>query len=89
MALSLRVKDSSGINLYAGGFWTFFNGEKPCSGNCQKNAVWIENVSKFYYFGISTHLVDTLIVDNGIGTATSFNNPGGWGGVVAAYLVHQ
>ncbi|KAH8888367.1 family 55 glycoside hydrolase [Thozetella sp. PMI_491] len=88
MALYLRISGSSNLNLYGGGFWTFFNGGNGCSGECQTNAVLVQNTSKLFYFGISTHLVSNLVRNNGDTLVTAFNNPGGWnpGATVAAFL---
>jgi glucan 1,3-beta-glucosidase len=89
MAFALQVTDSSDLNLYAGGFWTFFNNEQPCDGDCQSHAVYIRNTSRMFYFGINTHLVSTLVYDDGVGIASHSSNTGGWGGAVAAYLLHS
>ena len=41
-----------------------------------------------YWYNVNTHLFTNLIVD-GTNIAKQLNNPGSWGGVVAAFLAHS
>ncbi|KAF2172022.1 glycoside hydrolase family 55 protein [Zasmidium cellare ATCC 36951] len=89
MAWFTYINGGSNLFLYGAGFWTFFNdGQKDCqnSGVCQTNAVWTNDVSNLYWYGINEHLNLNLVVNNGQVLVTQNNNPGSWGGVVAAYL---
>lgn len=91
MAWFEYITSSSNLFLYAGGFWTFFNGgnPSPCSGNpgnCQSNAVDIKGSNGIYMYGLNTKSNLNMVTgDNGL-LVTMNNNPGGWGGVVAAML---
>lgn len=86
MALYQRISGSSSMNMYGGGFWTFFNDNVLCSENCQSNAVLVQDTTGLYYFGINTHQVNTLVLNDGDALVTSYWNPGGWGAGVAAFL---
>lgn len=95
MALYQRVAHSDDINLYGGGYWTFFNGinREYCSSECQQNAVLYEDNRNLYSYGISTHNVRTLLLSGNNGNyqviADDMDNSGGWqsgGGVLAAYI---
>jgi glucan 1,3-beta-glucosidase len=86
MALYLRISGSTNLSLYGSGFWTFFNHNQLCSGNCQAESVQIENTEGLYYFGLNTRFVDALVRHEGDVLATSSENAGGWGAVVAAFL---
>ncbi|KAK5991709.1 Glucan endo-1,3-beta-glucosidase BGN13.1 [Cladobotryum mycophilum] len=95
MGVYQRVVNSTGINIYGGGYWTFFNGihRNGCKGECQENAVIYEGNKGLYSFGISTHNVRTMVLEGKDGKFQSVvkdsANSGGWqsgGGVMAAYL---
>lgn len=86
MGLYQRISGSSALSFYGAGFWTFFNNGNGCSGDCQTNGILIDNTHGLYYFGINTHLVSTMVRNNGVALVQKSNNPGGWGGGVAAFL---
>lgn len=90
MAWFTYINGGSNLFFYGAGFWTFFNdNSNDCSNNggvCQTNAVWTNDVSGLYWYGINEHLNLNLVVNNGQALVTQNNNPGSWGGVVAAYL---
>ena len=95
MAVYQRVAQSSDVNVYGAGFWTFFNGinRDGCSAECQQNAMIYEDNENLYSYGISTHNVRTMVLRGANGTYQNVTsdtaNSGGWeshGGVVAAYI---
>lgn len=56
---------------------------------CQYNAAEVYNgPKKLYWYSVNTHSFTNLILDGG-NVLAQLNNPGGWGGVVAAYLAHS
>ncbi|KAI9741161.1 MAG: hypothetical protein M1834_002874 [Cirrosporium novae-zelandiae] len=92
MAWFERIHDSSDLFLYGSGFWTFFNDGSTdnCNGNtatCQTNAVatWGE-VTGLNMFGFNTKASLNMLRNFGGALVTQNNNPGGWGGIVAAFL---
>jgi len=89
MAWYQKISGCSNLFLYAGGFWTFFNNHGGCN-SCQTNAVDLEQSSKVYIYGLNTRAnVNLLIGDSGKLRVAQQNNPGGWGGVVAAMLANS
>ncbi|KAI9731941.1 MAG: hypothetical protein M1834_004392 [Cirrosporium novae-zelandiae] len=84
-----NVKDAF---IYGSGFWTFFNNldSTPCGGNdgeCQTNSVNIlGSTNGLYIYGLNTRGVRNLVVNFGRALVTRAQNPGGWGGTVAAML---
>lgn len=96
MGIYQYVADSKDISIYGGGYWTFFNGIKRngCKNECQENAAIYLNNSGLRSFGISTHMVRTMVLESGEGgkynpVVKNKANLGGWmsgGGVLAAYL---
>lgn len=94
MAVYQLVRDSSAVNIYGGGYWTFFNGihRKGCQKECQENAAIYVNNTKLTSFGISTHNVRTMVLEYDqkyFAVVNDSANSGGWqsgGGVMAAYL---
>ncbi|ORY64384.1 glycoside hydrolase family 55 protein [Pseudomassariella vexata] len=86
MALYQRISGSKHLSLYAGGFWTFYNNNNGCSGDCQNDAVRIDSTTGLYYFGIGGHLVRNLVVNNNSPLVTHSWSPGGWGTNAAAFL---
>jgi len=57
---------------------------------CQTNAVDIEQSSHVFIYGLNTRANANLVIgDNGNLKVTQNNNPGGWGGVVAAMLANS
>jgi glucan 1,3-beta-glucosidase len=79
------------------GFWVFFNGPQyaSCSGPdgiCQVNIVDLDDLkssSEVKLYNVNTKGVKNLISIGGSAdttTATQTENPGSWGGVVAAFL---
>ncbi|GME36743.1 Pectin lyase fold/virulence factor [Neofusicoccum parvum] len=81
---------SSGLFLYGGCVWVFFNGgvNNACAGDdCQKNAIEINGATSAYLYGTNVKAVERMIIsDGGAAVATRADNGGGWGGVIAAYL---
>lgn len=95
MAAYQIVTKSEDVNIYGGGYWTFFNGinRTGCKGECQENGVIYEDNAGLYSFGVSTHNVRTMVLEGQNGKFKSVvkdkANSGGWqsgGGVMAAYL---
>jgi glucan 1,3-beta-glucosidase len=86
MALYQRISGCRDLSLYGSGFWTFFNADELCDGNCQAEAVQIDATKGLYYFGLNTRFVDNLVVDKGDVVATSKENIGGWGAAVGGFL---
>jgi glucan 1,3-beta-glucosidase len=86
MALYQRISASKNLSLYGSGFWTFFNRNQLCDGNCQGAAVQIDSTEGLYYFGLSTRAVDNLVVGEGDVVATSRENVGGRGAAVGGFL---
>lgn len=88
MAWFQTISGSSDIFIYGSGFWTFFNDNSPsCDSSCQTNAVNIESSSTIYYYGLETRSNINLVYYDGSALVTQNNNPGGWGGDVAAFLL--
>lgn len=90
MAWGFRVIGGSNIYLYGSGFWTFFNsGSGDCSandGNCQENIIDISgDPEELYLYNTNVHSIKNMVVVDGVAVAERFNNPGSWGGVIAAY----
>jgi len=89
MAWYQIIRGCSDLFLYSGGFWTFFNNGGGCN-SCQTNAVSIEQSSKVFIFGLNTRANVNLVVgDSGNLRVAQQNNPGGWGGAVAAMLANS
>jgi len=89
MAWYQRINGCSNLFLYGGGFWTFFNNGGGCN-SCQSNAVDIESSSKVFIYGLNTRANDNMIIgDSGQLRVAQNDNPGGWGGVVAAMLANS
>jgi glucan 1,3-beta-glucosidase len=93
MAWFEYIDSSTNLFLYASGFWTFFNGNDltNCNNNaaCQTNAIDITSSSGIHMYGINTKSNLNMVTgDNGL-LVTMNNNPGGWGGVVAAMLAEE
>ncbi|KAI1343943.1 glycoside hydrolase family 55 protein [Xylariaceae sp. FL0016] len=86
MSLYQRIRGARDLSLYAGGFWTFFNNNTACSGDCQDDAVRIEDSEGVYYFGLGVNHVRNLVVRDGEDLVTSEDNEGGWSANLAAYL---
>jgi len=84
------ISGSSNIFLYSGGFWTFFNNNSlnPCSGKtCQTNAMEIMGSTKVWIYGLNTRSNVNMIGNSGSLTVMQKDNPGGWGGSVAAVVL--
>ena len=84
----------SNIFIYGSAFWTFFNnnpssGESNCGATCQTNGCSIANTKRLYWFNANAHSVVNMIVKNGATLVAAYNNPGSWGGVVAAFLYNS
>ena len=69
MSIYQRVINSTSINLYSGGFWNFVSGPNRafCKTDCQDNAVFYENNSKLFSYGVSTINNKVLVVESGPG----------------------
>jgi len=67
MSLYQRVVNSTGVNIYSSGFWNFVAGpsRSMCSTDCQDNAVFYENNSKLFSFGVSTINNKNLVLESG------------------------
>ncbi|KAI0013268.1 glycoside hydrolase family 55 protein [Xylariaceae sp. FL0662B] len=89
MSVYQRISDSKNLSLYAGGFWTFFNDNELCKGDCQKDAVRIDSSTGVYYFGIGVNNIANLVIKDGEALVTSASNKGGWYANTAAYLVNS
>ncbi|KAI0882532.1 glycoside hydrolase family 55 protein [Annulohypoxylon maeteangense] len=89
MSIYQRISDSKDLNLYAGGFWTFFNANKACDAgvSCQTDAVRIDNSTGVSILGLGVNHVGNLVVQDGKPIVTSVENKGGWFANVAAYLI--
>lgn len=91
MAWFNLLKGGSNIYIYGSGFWTFFNnhpspGESNCGTTCQTNGCNVVDMKSLYWFNVNTHWVLNMIEEKGVTLATAYNNPGSWGGIVAAFL---
>lgn len=88
MAFFEKINGSSDLFLYNGMIWAFFNNGVACKieNNCQKNAVDISNSSSLYIYGQNVNYVTNIFLEDSVVVATTRDNSGGWGGVVAAYL---
>ena len=69
MSIYQRIVNSSDINVYSSGFWNFVSGPNRamCSTDCQDNAIFYENNSKLFSYGVSTINNKNLIVESGPG----------------------
>lgn len=89
MAFFEYISGSSDLFLYNGMVWVFYNNndQGPCnSGACQTNAVGITGSSPLYIYGQQVKSVANIFEEDGNAIASSSDNSGGWGGVVAGYL---
>ncbi|KAH8601170.1 putative exo-beta-1,3-glucanase [Bisporella sp. PMI_857] len=90
-SLGQNVNGGSNIFLYNTASWAFFDGpwdgnyQTQCNGNCQTNMLRVtNNPTSLYWYGIGTKSADTMVLDGKTNPQT-VNNPGGWGGNIAAY----
>lgn len=94
MAWAMRIVAGSDTFSYGSGTWLFFNGgqghdecSKTGDGNCQDSVVSIEGIPEnLVLYNLNVRAVKDVITINGQPVAPRSFNPGGWGGVVAAYL---
>lgn len=99
MQWSVRIigSETHTLPLYGQGFWVFFNGPDygACTGPggaCQINIVDLEDLAKgdsVHLYNLNTRGVENMVTIGGSGgeiAATQAENPGSWGGVIAAYL---
>ena len=65
MGLYQIVRQSTGVNLYSQGWWTFVMGPQRtfCSTDCQNNGAIYEGNSKLFAYGIDTINVKNLILE--------------------------
>lgn len=102
MQWSLRIigAETHTLPLYGMGFWVFFNGPNygACTGPggvCQINILDLEDLRKGDHvelYNVNTRGVQNMITvggSGGLGVATTAENPGSWGGVLAAYLGYE
>lgn len=90
-ALSSNINGGSNLMLYNAAAWAFFNGpwsgdySHQCDGNCQVNMIRVAgNPNNLVWYGINTKSADVMVMD-GKGNPSEFNNPGSWGGNLVAY----
>jgi hypothetical protein len=59
------VKNSSDINLYSQGWWTFAAGPSQnfCSTDCQDNGAIYQGNSRFFAYGVDTINVHNLVIE--------------------------
>ncbi|KAI1107370.1 glycoside hydrolase family 55 protein [Jackrogersella minutella] len=89
MSIYQRISGANDLSLYAGGFWTFFNGNEACGDgeSCQSDAVRIDNSTGVSYLGLGVNHVGNLVVQNGEPVVASAQNKGGWFANTAAYML--
>lgn len=95
MGLAQNIDGGTGLFLYGAAFWTFFHGETQahyndpatiCGTNCITNQARVTNgPTHLYWYAVNTKSANIMILDNN-NNPSEYNNPGGWGGVIAAYL---
>ena len=91
MAWFTVLNGATNTFIYGSGFWTFFNnhpssGEQSCGNTCQTNGCSVVNTRSLCWFNLNTHSVVNMIEENGLSVVVANNNPGSWGGNVAAFL---
>ncbi|KAI9655083.1 MAG: hypothetical protein M1821_005566 [Bathelium mastoideum] len=98
MQWSLRVlgEETDTINIYGTGFWVFFNNySTDCgnnNGNCQQSNLDLEHLSghgNVNLYNLNVRSVEEMVTiggSDGFPAAKRVDNPGSWGGVLAAYL---
>ena len=88
MAWFQRISGGNNIYIYGTGFWSFFNHNGGCSnGYCQTNAAEVvSGTTSLYWYNFNTLQSLNLLVNDGSVLVTQNNNPGSWGGIVAAML---
>ena len=99
MQWSLRIvgEETSTINIYGTGFWVFFNNySTDCgnnNGNCQQSVLDLEELPRkdanVYLYNLNVRSVEEMVTiggSDGYPAAERADNPGSWGGVLAAYL---
>ena len=64
MGLYQIVRNSTGVNLYSQGWWTFVMGPARtfCSTDCQDNGALYEGNSKLFVYGLDTINVKNLVL---------------------------
>ena len=87
MAWFNHIDGSSNLFIYGSGFWVFYNDYNSCSNNgCQTNGCYVSNTTSLYWYVVNTRSVLNMIYNDGAALVTTNNNPGSWGGCVAAFL---
>ena len=92
-SVAVNVDGGSDVFLYSSANWAFFNGPwdgsysaTACVGTCQTNMNRVANTpSNMIWYGVNTKSADILILD-GKNNPAQYNNPGGWGGDLVAYI---
>ncbi|KAL9078318.1 MAG: hypothetical protein Q9157_002749 [Trypethelium eluteriae] len=95
-ALRIVGEQTSTINIYGSGYWVFFNNyTTDCgnnNGNCQDSVVDLEKLpedANVYLYNLNVRGVEEIVTiggSDGLAAAERADNPGSWGGVLAAYL---
>lgn len=83
----LRVQNSSGIYVYGGGLYSFFDNyaqECVAANNCQDNMISVES-SKVELFAISTKASISMVTLNGKTTAKDSDNRNNFCAAIAAF----
>jgi glucan 1,3-beta-glucosidase len=72
MGLYQIVRNSTNINLYSQGWWTFVMGPARtfCSTDCQDNGGLYQGNSKLFVYGIGTINVKNLVSESVSGTGS-------------------
>ncbi|KAH8894478.1 glycoside hydrolase family 55 protein [Thozetella sp. PMI_491] len=72
MGLYQIVRNSTGINLYSQGWWTFVMGPSRtfCSTDCQDNGAIYEGNSRFFVYGLEAINVKNLVLEPEAGGTT-------------------
>ncbi|KAH8810931.1 pectin lyase fold/virulence factor [Xylogone sp. PMI_703] len=95
MSWGMRILGGSSIIVYGSGVWTFFDNLGNCTGSngiCQENAYEVVSypTNTYLYCLNSKDTTNLIFGETASGTngvlANTLNNPGGWGGDLAAYL---
>ncbi|KAK4222981.1 glucan 1,3-beta-glucosidase [Podospora fimiseda] len=85
--------------IHGSSLWVFFNKmndnmwkDPQCletGGVCQTNMVWVEGAKRLFWYLLSTKSTENMVYEEeggGKGVVKQSDVPGGWGGVMAAYL---
>ncbi|KAF1966841.1 putative exo-beta-1,3-glucanase [Bimuria novae-zelandiae CBS 107.79] len=97
-SVGINVQNSQNIFLYSSSTWAFFDGTwngdygqgNQCGVTdgtfCQANMNRVTGkTSSLSWYGVNTKAGETMILD-GQSNPKKLNNPGGWGGILMAYI---